>query len=199
MSNEQDLVPSPKPVAEPPQRSGISRIKYLRRITSSVVRQYEAVLGAYGRAPQMFGEDIVVASNQIGDSGGTQIVNIPLPASLLERLKNNREPIKKEDKLLLVRPETDEAILVESESNSSPSVVVEELLSKPAQATTFKPPFEQEWPIIEVGLETQPSSNNMLQFPQTPTKATEVLTPQPLDNLRTFIRPLTNEELKKAA
>ncbi len=153
MSNELGPVRSQSPAPEPPQRSsGISRIKFLRMITSSMPLKYQAILGAYGRAPQMPGEQLISEETRkhTKDIGETKEVDILVP----DWWRNNREPIMRNNTLLLVRPEGQEAILVVPDSNSPSAVTIEELLSKP-QSTTVTPPYKQEWQIIEGGLDTQ--------------------------------------------
>lgn len=149
MSNEQDLPGLPKVDTESPQQPKISRIKFLRRITSNLPLQYEAVLGAYARAPQMPGEQLISkeTTKYTGDTGKTLEVDLPVPGWWT----NIKEPIKKDNELLLPRLEQQEIIYVSPESESPPSIILEKF-SKPqisSQSNPIKPPYPPKWQVIE--------------------------------------------------
>lgn len=107
--SERDIVSSPKPSQEPStQPSGMSRIRYLRKIASWNPPQYKAILEAYAKAPQISGETLVNAKAYTGDDAETVPVDILLPKGWTR----STGPIERGDEYLLVRPEIEEAIQV---------------------------------------------------------------------------------------
>lgn len=93
MSNEQDLVASPQPVTEPSTNKRMSRIRFFK-ILSSFPAKYDAILGAYDRAPQMPAIQIPRAAIFTGDK--VEVTDIDIPDDdAWQNLSN--EPILRSD------------------------------------------------------------------------------------------------------
>lgn len=173
MSNEQDLPNLPPISTEPSQKPRISRIKFLRRIVAPITFKYEAILGRLGEAPQMPGEILTSkeTTKYTGDIGETLEVDSPVP----EWWTNIKRPIKIGNGLFLPRVERQEVIaVVDPESDTSPAALLEKF-SKPQipQSNTFNPPYPPQWQVVEGDVDALPENNNVLQFPQPKTQATE--------------------------
>lgn len=120
MSNEQDLVPSPKPVTEPPQKKGVSRIRFFKILTPRPA-VYDAILAAYGEAPQMPAIQIPRAATSIGDR--VEITDIDIPGH--EELDFSNEPIQRGDGLRVLRRPREVVVVSQthSEHNFPPSQI----------------------------------------------------------------------------